>query len=181
MKFTPEKALELLEENVKDEYQILHAKMVAEAMKAYASKLNEDENLWYITGLVHDMDYYNHPTEHPNLELEWYKQWEYPEELIHAVQAHAYERTGVEPKTQMAAALIACDELSGFLYAYSLMRPEGFEGMSAKSVKKKFKDKAFAKKVSRDDVKYGIEKFGVDFNDHVSFLIEVFQEMKELN
>lgn len=175
-----EEALEKLKNHVKDEYQILHAKMVAAGLEAYAKKLGEDPDLWYLTGLLHDIDYFEHPEEHPKVGLEWLKEWGLPEALIHAVEAHAHQRTGVEPKTKLASALIAVDELSGFLYAYSLMRPEKWEGMKASSAKKKFKDKAFARKVDRDDIKYGMEKFKVEFNDHTNFLIQVFSQLEDL-
>ena len=178
--FTVESAHKLLENLVKDEYQILHSKMVASALKEYAKKFGEDENLWFITGLLHDLDYYKYPDEHPKQEIEWFKKWGFPQIMIQAVSAHAYKRTGEEPSSRLGAALIATDELSGFLYAYSLMRPEKFEGMEAKSVLKKFKDKAFARKVDREEISYGIEKFGEDFSNHIEFLISVFKAMDEL-
>lgn len=174
-----EEAQEKLKEHVKEEYQLLHAKMVATVLEAYAEKLGEDKDLWYLTGLLHDLDYFEYPDEHPKKSLEWFKKWSYPEELIHAVAAHAHNRTGVEPKGKLAACLIATDELAGFLYAYSLMRPTGFDGMKAKSVKKKFKDKAFARKVDRDEIMYGVEKFETDFGDHISFMVEVLKKMDE--
>lgn len=175
-----DEAEKLLEKHVGDEYQKLHAKMVARVLEKYASETGEDTELWYITGLLHDLDYFEHPDGHPAKELEWFKEKGYPQQLMHAVAAHAHERTGEEPRTSLAAALVATDELSGLLYAYSLMRPEGFEGMNAGSVKKKYKDKAFARNVDREDVAYGLEKFGVDFDAHVNLMLSVFQEMKEL-
>lgn len=171
---TREEAQRLLEEHVKDNYQRMHSAMVAKALEAYADKFQEDKELWYITGLLHDLDYYEFPEEHPAKSIEWFREWDYPEELVHAIESHAFMRTNVEPETKLASALIACDEMCGLLYAYSLMRPTGFDGMKAKSVKKKFKDKAFAAKIDRNDINYGIKKLGVDFNEHVSFLIEVF-------
>ncbi len=175
-----EEAEFLLNKHVKDDYQKLHAKMVASALEQYAGKFKANNELWFIAGLLHDLDYFEYPDEHPKKSLEWFKEKEYSEALMHAIAAHAYQRTGVEPKTKLAAALIATDELSGLLYAYSLMRPEGFKGMSAGSVKKKFKDKAFARTVDRNDVLYGIEKLGVDFDEHVNFLISVYSEIDEL-
>lgn len=171
---TKEEAQALLERFVLDDYQKHHAKMVATAMEAYAKELGEDPNLWYVTGLLHDLDYFMHPEEHPGHSLEWFEHWGLPNELIHAVAAHAHERTGIEPASKMASALCAIDELAGFLYAYSLMRPNGFEGMEAKSVRKKFKDKAFAAKIDRNDISYGVEKFGVDFDDHINFLLRTY-------
>ncbi len=177
---TREQAHDLLEKYVGDEYQKLHAKMVAAAMEAYAKELGEDADLWYVTGLLHDLDYHLHPDEHPSKSLVWFKDWGYPEQLIHAVAAHAHDRLGTAPATRLASALCAVDEMSGFLYAYSLMRPEGFEGMQASSIKKKFKDKSFAAKISREDIEYGLGKFEKDFTEHVQLLINVFNGMSEL-
>lgn len=167
-------ALKLLKDKVRDDYQIHHSKMVASALEKYAQKFEEDEDLWYVTGLLHDIDYFEFPEVHPAKSLDWFREMNYPQELIHAVEAHAFMRTKVEPETKLAAALIACDEMSGLLYAYSLMRPTGFQGMEVKSVKKKFKDKSFAAKVDRTDITYGMEKLGVEFGEHVELLIEVF-------
>jgi len=144
-------------------------------MKAYAQKFGEDEGLWYITGLLHDLDYYEYPEAHPKKEVEWFGEWNYPEELVHAVEAHGYKLTGVEPQTKLAKTLVAVDELCGFLHAYSLMRPTGFEGMKASKAIKKFRDKSFAAKVSREEVLYGIEKLGVDMNEHFAFVINALQ------
>lgn len=174
-------AEKLLEEHVDDDYQKLHAKMVASGLEMYAKELDEDEDLWYITGLLHDIDYFEHPEEHPAKSIEWFRDWGFPDELSHAVNAHYWKATGVEPQTKLAAALIAVDELSGLLYAYSLMRPTGWEGMKAKSAKKKFKDKTFAAKVDRSDITYGVEKFGVELGEHMQKLIDIFSKMDELN
>ena len=174
---TREEAQKLLEEHVKDDYQRMHVKMVSAALEMYAKEYGEDPELWYITGILHDLDYFEYPEEHPDRALEWFREWEYPEELIHAVAAHNWKHTGVQPESRLAAALIACDELSGFLYAYSLMRPQGWEGMKPSSVRKKFKEKTFAAKIDRDDISFGIEKLGVDFSEHVQKLINIYQDM----
>jgi predicted hydrolase (HD superfamily) len=173
-------AKKLLEDHVKEPYQLLHAEMVARGMEFYAPE--DQKDLWYITGLLHDIDYYEFPTEHPKRSLVWFKEWGYPEELIHAVEAHAHGFNGIEtePQTPMAACLCATDELSGFLYAYSLMRPTKFEDMEIKSALKRFKDKSFAKKVSREEVMYGVEKFGIPFEKHIENLISVFNKMEEV-
>ncbi|MDA1317350.1 MAG: lysine--tRNA ligase [bacterium] len=176
-----QEALTILEQHVQEPYQRLHAKMVARAMASYAKKYEGDEDLWYITGLLHDLDYDKHPDEHPNESLKWFSDWGYPTELIDAVSAHAFgsNRTTTPPKTQLDFALIACDELSGLLYAYSLMRPTGFEGMEAKSVKKKFKDKAFAAKIDREEIMMGVEGLGIELGEHMINLISVFSMMEE--
>jgi len=165
-----------LVENIKEPYLQLHSRMVAKAMKAYASKFQEDENLWYITGLIHDLDYEQFPSEHPARSLEWFEQWGYDPRLIHAVAAHAISNPRVKPETNMAKALIAIDELAGLLYAYSLMRPDGFKGMEAKSAMKKFKDKAFAAKIDREEIKYGVTELGIDLKEHISNLITIYNE-----
>lgn len=177
-----DKAMKLLEKYVREPYQLLHAKMVAESMKAYAKIYGESEELWYDTGLLHDLDYDKFPDAHPNESLKWFGEWKYPVELIGAISAHAFgsKRTETPPKTQLDFALIACDELSGLLYAYSLMRPTGFDGMEAKSVKKKFKDKAFAAKIDRKEIMVGVAGLKIGLSEHIKTLIEVFQEMEEL-
>jgi len=176
---TRERAMKLLNEHVKDDYQLLHAKMVANGLEFYANSFKQEKNLWYITGLLHDIDYYEHPEEHPDVSLVWFKDWGYPQDLIDAVEAHGLKEPRVAPQTDLAKALIATDELCGLIYAYSLMRPAGFDGMDAKSILKKFKDKNFAAKISREEVNYGVELFGVDFATHIQNLIGVFQKMPE--
>lgn len=177
---TREEAMVTLEEHVNDPYQLLHAKMVAKAMEMYANKFNEDVDLWYITGLLHDVDYFEFPEKHPDESLVWFKSWGYPEELIDAVKAHGLKEPRIDPTTRLAKTLIAVDELSGLIYAYFLMRPTGFDGMEAKSILKKFKDKAFAAKISREEVSYGVELLGIDFSEHVQNMINVFATMPEI-
>ena len=179
---TRKEALKLLEEYVQEPYQRLHAKMVALGMEAYAKHYGQNEDLWYITGLLHDLDYDKYPDAHPNESLKWFSDWGYPTELIDAVSAHAFgsKRTDTPPKTKLDYCLIACDELSGLLYAYSLMRPEGFVGMQPKSVKKKFKDKSFAAKIDREEIMLGVDGLELDLGDHMNTLITVFQEIEEL-
>jgi putative nucleotidyltransferase with HDIG domain len=169
---TRAKALELLNEYVKDDYLIKHSLMVAKGLEAYSIKFNEDKDLWYITGLLHDIDYFQFPAEHPSKSLGWFKEWEFPQELIHAVAAHGISLPRIKPESNLAKALIAVDELQGLLYAYSLMRPTGFEGMEAKSALKKFKDKAFAAKIDRNEIQYGVNELGVDLKEHIQFLID---------
>ena len=179
---TRDEAHKLLEEHVKEDYQKLHAHMTARAMERYATEYGQNEDLWYITGLLHDLDYFEYPDEHPNESLKWFADWKYPKRMIHAIAAHAQSsgRTDVPAQTQLDFALIACDELSGLLYAYSLMRPTGFDGMEAKSVMKKFKDKAFAAKIDREEIKLGVEGLGADLKEHIQKLIDVFSQMPEL-
>jgi putative nucleotidyltransferase with HDIG domain len=165
----------LLKKYIKNEALLNHCYMVANAMDAYAQKLGEDEELWYQTGLLHDLDWEMYPDEHPNKAIKDILK-DYPDELLQAIAAHAPGRTGIEPTSKLDKYLYACDELSGFLNAYSLMRPTGFEGMKYKSVKKKLKDKAFAANVDRSDIQKGFELIGTEPAEHVSFLIEVFEK-----
>lgn len=164
----------LMEKHIQGENLRLHCRMVAAAMEAYASKLGEDADLWYQTALLHDLDWEEFPDEHPNLAVrEWLT--DYPEELRSAILAHGPDRTGREPETTMERYLYACDELSGFLHAYSLMRPEGFRGMKANKVLKKLQDRSFAANVNRADVEKGFTLIEVDPAEHIQFLIQVFE------
>lgn len=169
----------LLEKHVNDEYQIFHAKMVATAMEGYAEMYNEDKNLWYLTGLLHDIDFQEHPNTHPGESLKWFKEWQYPEDLIHAVEAHAYQYNGFTtlPKTKLASALMACDEVSGLFYAYQKLNPIPFGQMKASSIKKRFNDKGFAAKIDRSTVTRGCEMLGVNLDDHVNNLIKFFSKL----
>lgn len=163
----------LLKEHIKEDYLKLHSKMVAIVMEAYAKKFNEDSDMWYVTGLLHDLDYEKFPKEHPKKSIEWMKEWNYDERIIHAVRAHGTREPRTKPESTLAKALIAVDELCGLLYAYSLMRPTGFQGMEAKSVMKKFKDKAFAAKIDREEINYGVNEMGIDLKEHIDFMINV--------
>lgn len=163
----------LLESHVRDEYQRLHALMVATALEGYATLLGHDADLWFLTGLLHDIDFESHPEEHPRPSLGWFKDWDYPEDLIHAVEAHAYGYNGFTtlPRTPLAAALLATDELCGIFYAYRKMNPVPYGEMKAKSIKKKIKDKGFAAKVDRTTIFTGCEHLGIDLDEHVNHLI----------
>ena len=150
-----------------------HVLAVEAAMRAYARRFGEDEELWGITGLLHDLDYERHPdldTGHPRIALELFEERGYPRELIDAVAGHA-TFLGVPRETRMARALFAVDELTGFIAAVALVRPTGIAGMTPKSVKKKLKQPSFAAGVNRDEVAQGAEELGVDFDEHVAFVI----------
>lgn len=165
----------LVEQHIKSPALRHHVEMVAAAMEAYAQALGKDTELWYAAGLLHDLDWEEYPDEHPNKAIaEWLGA--YPQELKDAIAAHAPERTGRQPQTTIDRYLFACDELSGLMFAYSLMRPTGFAGMEVKSVKKKLKDKAFAANVSREDIARGCELIGKIPDEHIAFLIAVFQQ-----
>lgn len=171
---TREEARKILHENVQDEYQRHHAEMVAVAMEGYAGLFGEDKDLWYLTGLLHDLDFEQHPETHPRESLEWFKKWEYPEELIHAVEAHAYgyHEFSTLPKTKLAAALMACDEISGIFYAYKKLNPIPYGQMKVSSIKKRLAETSFAAKIDRDIIRRGCELLGVELDKHIENLIE---------
>ncbi len=151
-----------------------HVLGVEAAMRAYARDGGEDEELWAITGLVHDLDYERYPdleTGHPRHALSELEARGYPAVVIDAVAGHA-EFMGVPRTTTLAKTLFAVDELSGFIAACALVRPTGIEGMTPKSVKKKLKTPSFAAGVDRDEVRRGADELGVDFDRHVAFVIE---------
>jgi putative nucleotidyltransferase with HDIG domain len=158
-----------------------HLLGVEAAMRAYARRLGGDEELWGVTGLVHDLDYERHPdlddTEngHPRTALRLFSELGWPQELIDSVAGHA-TFLGVPRETDMAKALFAVDELSGFIAACALVRPTGIEGMKPKSVKKKLKQPSFAAGVNREEVTQGAEELGVDFDEHVAFVIAAMEE-----
>jgi predicted hydrolase (HD superfamily) len=166
----------LLQQYVRDEYQRYHALMVATALEGYAGHFQEDAELWYLAGYLHDIDFDQHPTTHPAESLRWFAEWGYPEGLIHAVEAHAYGYNGFTtlPRTRLAAALLACDEISGIFYAYRKLNPVPYGQMKASSIKKKIKEPAFAAKVDRTTIYTGCEHLGVSVDDHVVNLIKFF-------
>lgn len=173
---TREKAKELLEKNVSDEYQRYHALMVASAMEGYAGIFGEDKDLWFLTGYLHDIDFQKHPDNHPQESLKWFTEWMYPEDLVHAVEAHAYGYNGFTtlPKSKLASALMACDEISGIFYAYRKLNPVPYGEMKLSSINKRLKEKSFAAKIERETIYLGCEKLGVTLDDHISNLIRFF-------
>lgn len=166
-------AQDLLARNVTDDYQRHHALMVATALAGYARHFGEDEHLWYVTGLLHDLDYEQHPDAHPGPSLQWFATWGYPADLIHAVEAHAYGYNGysTEPRTRLAGALLACDELCGIFYAYRKLNPVPYGQMKPKSLRKKFKEPSFAAKVDRSVIERGCNHLGIPVPDHIAHVI----------
>ena len=163
----------LLEKYIENPALRHHCEMVADAMHAYAQKFGEDTELWYQTGLLHDLDYEKWPEEHPfKAAVDLLN--DYPEILKRAVLAHGPDITGVEPESKMERYLFACDELAGFLHAYSLMRPNSFEGMKASKIRKKLKDLHFAAKINREDIAKGFELITEDPAEHIQFMVSVF-------
>ena len=170
---TREESQALLEKYITNSALRHHCEMVATAMATYSEKFGEDVELWYQTGLLHDLDWEKYPEEHPTKAVRDLLA-DYPEELKRAVLAHGPELTGVEPETKMERYLFACDELSGFMHAYSLMRPNGFGGMKASKIMKKLKDASFAAKVNRNDIYKGFELIDIEPTEHIQFLVAVF-------
>ena len=154
-----------------------HMRTIELVMEAYAKKYNEDENEWAIAGLLHDADYEAFPEKHPAIIVE--KLNEMGEaKIAHAISAH-YTKWNVSYDTLLDNALLACDELTGFIVACCQVRPEGVSTLEPKSVIKKLKDKGFAAKVERDEVYKGVELLGVDLKEHIAFIIDVLRQNKE--
>ncbi len=176
---TREEAKKLLAEHVSDEYQRHHAHMVGTAVEGYAKIYNEDPDLWYLTGLLHDIDFDKYPNEHPGESLKWFKDWGYPEDLIHSVEAHAYGYNGYTtlPKTKLASALMACDEISGIFYAYKKLNPVPYKDMKVSSINKRLKEKSFAGKIDRETIYRGCDLLGVSLDEHIANLIRSFSSL----
>jgi putative nucleotidyltransferase with HDIG domain len=175
---TRDEAWQLLCEWTESDSLRKHALGVEAAMRVYARKYGEDEELWAVAGIVHDLDYERHPdldTGHPRIALEELRKRGYPDDVVDAVAGHA-EFLDVPRETQMAKTLFAVDELSGFVAACALVRPTGIEGMKPKSVRKKLKTPSFAAKVDRDQIQRAIDELGVDENEHIQLVIDAMTE-----
>ncbi len=177
MKPTRDDAWKLLNEYTQSASLIKHALAVEAAMRAYARKYGEDEELWAVTGLIHDFDYEQHPTldEHPMAGIAILRQLGWPDEIIVAIQGHA-PYLGVPRTTLMDKSLWAVDELTGFVAACALVRPDkNIANLTVKSVKNKWKDKAFARAVNRQDIEQGAAELGVPLEEHIGFVIEALK------
>jgi putative nucleotidyltransferase with HDIG domain len=173
-----EDAWQLVTEWIESDSLRKHLLGVEAAMRAYARKWDEDEELYAVTGLVHDLDYERYPdldTGHPRYAIKELEERGYPQDVIDAVAGHA-DFMGVPRETRMAKTLYGVDELSGFVAACALVRPTGIEGMKPKSVKKKLKQPSFAAAVNRDEVQRGIDELGVDTDEHIALIIEALAE-----
>jgi putative nucleotidyltransferase with HDIG domain len=158
-----------------------HMLAVEAAMRAYAVRFDGDVELWGLTGLLHDLDYERYPDlgdGHPRYALRELEARGYPPELVRAVASHA-DFMGVARETPMEKTLFAVDELTGFLLAVAYVRPEGLVGMTPKSVKKKMKQPSFAAAVNRDDLRQGADELGVEFDEHLSFVIAALAEHRD--
>lgn len=167
----------ILESMTQSASLLRHMRTIELVMEAYAKKYNEDENEWAIAGLLHDADYEAFPEQHPSVIVE--KLIGMGEHKIaHAISAH-YTKWNVSYDTLLDKALLACDELTGFIVACCQVRPEGVTTLEPKSVIKKLKDKGFAAKVERDEVYKGAELLGVDLKEHIAFIIDVLKRNKD--
>ncbi len=176
MEIIRERAWETLTRHTKSEALLRHALAVEASVRAYARKFGEDEELWGMTALLHDFDWEMHPTleQHPQDGAPILREEGYPEEVVEGVLSHA-EHLAMPRDTLMKKALFACDELSGFIHACGLVRPDGIATLEPKSVKKKLKQPSFAAGVHREDVYKGAEELGVELDDHIRFVIEALR------
>ncbi len=175
---TYESAKELLQQWTKGTSLLRHAFTVSQVMRKYARKYGEDEELWAVTGLLHDADYEAFPEDHPNRIVDKLRELG-EQEIAYAISAH-YTKWGVPHKSLLDKVLLACDELTGFIVACAQVRPQGFEGMRSKSVTKKLKQKSFAAKVDREEIHRGVELLEVPINEHIDFIILALQERQDL-
>ena len=171
----------LLTEFTQSESLRKHALAVEACMRAYARKLGGDEEIWGVVGLIHDFDYEKYPSleDHPYRGNEILKERGYSDEVRKAIMSHA-DYTGVTRATPMEKALFACDELAGFITAATLVKPsKSLAELDAKSVRKRMKDKAFARTVKREDIVNGAAALGVDLEEHITFCIEAMKRIAD--
>ena len=172
-----EEALAIVHEYIKNENLVRHMLAVEAAMRFYAKKFGEDEELWGVAGLLHDFDWEIHPDleSHPKAGASILRQRNVPEEIIHGVLSHA-DHTGVPRESRMEKTLFACDELTGLITAVALVRPSrSLSDLTASSVKKKWKDKAFAAGANRAEIERGAQELGIDLWEHVANVILAMQ------
>ena len=169
-----DRTIEFLRQHVKTEMLMKHLYTLEAAMRGYALKYGEDADRWGIAGLLHDFDWEICPTpeDHPNFGAKILGDHGYPEDMVRAVLTHG-EHTGIPRESLMEHTLFAVDELSGFIRAVALVRPsKSLDDVTPRSVRRKMKDKGFAKDVSRDDIVKGAEELNVDLDEHISFIVE---------
>jgi predicted hydrolase (HD superfamily) len=173
-----DQALELLKQYTKSDALLKHMYAVEGAMRAYAQKFDEDEESWGIVGLLHDFDYEMYPAapDHPLKGSEILQEQGYPEDIRRAILGHA-TYTGVPRDTRMAHALYACDELCGFIMACAVIRPNKIADLEVSSVKKKLKDKGFARNVNREDISQGCTELGIPLDEHIQFVIQAMRSI----
>jgi putative nucleotidyltransferase with HDIG domain len=181
---TREEAWQLLTEYTKNQNLVRHMLAVEAAMRAYARRYGQDEDLWGTVGLIHDFDYERYPDlsveGHPVVGARILRELGWPEEMVRAVLAHAGEYTGVQPESPMEKSLVATDELTGFLVAVALVRPSKDirDITKISSVRKKWKDRAFAAAVNREEIEHACEELGVDlWTEHVPLVLEAMKDI----
>ena len=176
MEPTRERAWETLTRYTQSDPLRKHALAVEASVRAYARKFGEDEELWGVTALLHDFDWEMHPTleQHPQDGAPILREEGWPEEVIEAILSHA-EHLDLPRDTLLKKTLFACDELSGFIHACGLIRPDGIDSLTPKSVRKKLKQPSFAAGVHRDEVYKGAEDLGVDLDEHIAFIIDAMR------
>jgi len=177
---TYDKALSLMHEYTQSDALRKHMYAVEAAMRAYARKFGDDEEKWAVVAILHDFDYEKFPDapDHPLKGSEILKEQGYSEEIRRAILGHA-SYTNVPRDTRLATTLFACDELCGFISAAAVIRPNKITDLEVSSVKKKLKDKAFAKNVSREDIQQGIAELGIPLDEHIGFVIEAMKGVAE--
>ncbi|HSQ26390.1 MAG TPA: HDIG domain-containing protein [Anaerolineales bacterium] len=177
-------ALALVREYVKNENLVRHMLAVEAAMRWYAAKYNQDVEIWGLAGLLHDFDWEIHPNleQHPQAGAPILRQHQVPEEIVRAILSHA-DHTGVPRQTMMEKALFACDEITGLITAVALVRPSrSLHDLTSKSVKKKWKDRAFAAGANREEIEQAAAEFGVNLWEHVDQVILAMRTIaKELD
>jgi predicted hydrolase (HD superfamily) len=173
---TRDQARTILAEMTKSASLLRHMRTVELVMEAYAEHYGEDIEKWAVTGLLHDADYEAFPDQHPAVIVARLRE-SGEEDIAHAISAH-YTKWNVPYNSSMDKALLACDEITGFIVACCQVRPDGISSLTAKSVIKKLKDKRFAATVERKEVYAGAELLGVELNDHISFIITVLSKHK---
>jgi predicted hydrolase (HD superfamily) len=174
---TRDEAHSILTELTKSPSLLRHMRSIELVMQAYARKYEENAQEWGIAGLLHDADYEAYPEQHPSIIVTRLKEMG-EDKIAHAISAH-YTKWKVPYTNLLDKALLACDELTGFIIACCQVRPDGISTLETKSVLKKLKDKSFAAKVERDEVYAGAEVLGVELTEHIAFIIDVLRENKE--
>ena len=172
---TRDEAVSLLEEWVENKGLRKHMYAVEAAVRHYAGLRGADPDVWGLAGLLHDLDWEKYPENHPITAVDHLREAGYPDEVLQAILAHRASFTGVKPTSDLDKVLMACDELSGLVYACCLVRPNGIDDLKPKSVVKKLKDKAFAAGVSREEVHHGMELIGLEWNEHVQNIIDALR------
>jgi len=179
LKYSLEKSYHksILEAHVQQDSLRRHMQAVEAAMRAYARKYGEDEELWGMTGLLHDVDYEEYPdlNVHTHMAAQWLREGGYDESIIHAILAHN-DVNNIPRDDLMSKALVACDEITGLIRATALMRPDkSIMNLEAPSVRKKMKDKSFAREIHRETIINGVAELGVDLDEHITFVIEAMR------